>query len=271
MLGLGYDGNLYILAFDHRGSFQKKFFGVQGTPTPEEARASPTPRRVIYEGFQGALEGGVLASPPASWWTSSSAARSRSEGRGAPEVRDAGGEVRAERVRLPVRRRVRRATSRTSIPRSTRCWCATTPRATAAERAADGRLKELADWLHEHDRTFLFELLVPAEPHSSRPWAATRARYDVELRPGPDAAGDRASCRRRASSRTSGRSRASTAARTARRSPRSPAAARAARASCAWSSGGAPTTPRWTTGCARRRACPATWASRSAGRSGGTR
>ena len=26
-------------------------------------------------------------------------------------------------------------------------------------------LKRLADWLHEHDRKFLFELLVPAEPH----------------------------------------------------------------------------------------------------------
>jgi hypothetical protein len=27
------------------------------------------------------------------------------------------------------------------------------------------RLKELGDWLHEHGRIFLFELLVPAEPH----------------------------------------------------------------------------------------------------------
>jgi len=24
----GYDQKLYILAFDHRGSFQKKFFGI---------------------------------------------------------------------------------------------------------------------------------------------------------------------------------------------------------------------------------------------------
>ena len=37
---LGYDGKLYILAFDHRGSFQKKFFGVAGRrPTPEETAA----------------------------------------------------------------------------------------------------------------------------------------------------------------------------------------------------------------------------------------
>ena len=35
-MALGYDGKLYILAFDHRGSFQKKMFGIQGDPTAEE-------------------------------------------------------------------------------------------------------------------------------------------------------------------------------------------------------------------------------------------
>ena len=31
---LGYDGKLYILAFDHRGSFQKKMFGIEGDADP---------------------------------------------------------------------------------------------------------------------------------------------------------------------------------------------------------------------------------------------
>ena len=35
VMALGYDGKLYILAFDHRGSFQKKMFGIQGDPTDE--------------------------------------------------------------------------------------------------------------------------------------------------------------------------------------------------------------------------------------------
>ena len=35
-MALGYDGKLYILAFDHRGSFQTKMFGIEGDPTPEE-------------------------------------------------------------------------------------------------------------------------------------------------------------------------------------------------------------------------------------------
>ena len=59
MLGLGYDGDLFILAFDHRGSFVKKFFGIDGTPSPEDALRIADAKAVIYEGFLGALEGGV--------------------------------------------------------------------------------------------------------------------------------------------------------------------------------------------------------------------
>ena len=37
-MALGYDKKLYILAFDHRGSFQKKFFGIEGDPDPSRRR-----------------------------------------------------------------------------------------------------------------------------------------------------------------------------------------------------------------------------------------
>ena len=43
-MALGYDGKLYILAFDHRGSFQKKMFGIEGDPDRgADRRRSPTP------------------------------------------------------------------------------------------------------------------------------------------------------------------------------------------------------------------------------------
>jgi 5-dehydro-2-deoxygluconokinase len=45
------------------------------------------------------------------------------------------------------------------------------------------RLKRLADWLHEHDRRFLFELLVPAEPDQLESVGGDTDRYDSELRP----------------------------------------------------------------------------------------
>ena len=52
---LGYDGSLYILAFDHRGSFQKKFFGIAGDPTPEETARISDAKTVIYEGLLRAI------------------------------------------------------------------------------------------------------------------------------------------------------------------------------------------------------------------------
>ena len=46
-----------------------------------------------------------------------------------------------------------------------------------------GKLKRLADWLHENDRKFLFELLVPAEPAQLESVGGDTDRYDAELRP----------------------------------------------------------------------------------------
>ena len=46
-----------------------------------------------------------------------------------------------------------------------------------------GRLKELADWLHDNDRKFLFELLVPAEDAQLESVGGDTDRYDAELRP----------------------------------------------------------------------------------------
>ena len=46
-----------------------------------------------------------------------------------------------------------------------------------------GRLKRLADWLHENDRKFLFELLVPATDAQLEQVGGDTDRYDSELRP----------------------------------------------------------------------------------------
>src|SRR5206468_7040521 len=58
-MNLGYDRRLYILAFDHRGSFQKKMFGISGTPTTEEANRIADAKSLIFEGFQLALSDGA--------------------------------------------------------------------------------------------------------------------------------------------------------------------------------------------------------------------
>ena len=63
-MGLGYDGKLYILAFDHRGSFQKKMFGIEGDPTDEQTAQISDAKRLIYEGMELAVQRGVDPSPP---------------------------------------------------------------------------------------------------------------------------------------------------------------------------------------------------------------
>jgi 5-dehydro-2-deoxygluconokinase len=45
------------------------------------------------------------------------------------------------------------------------------------------RLRRLSDWLHEHDRKLLFELLVPAEDAQLESVDGDADRYDSELRP----------------------------------------------------------------------------------------
>ncbi len=57
----GYQGKLYILAFDHRGSFQKNMFGIQGDPTPEETERIADSKRLIFEGMLEAVSRGAQA------------------------------------------------------------------------------------------------------------------------------------------------------------------------------------------------------------------
>src|SRR5918993_189010 len=60
-MALGYDSKLYILAFDHRGSFQKKMFGIEGDPTPEQTETISDAKRLIFEGMELAVQRGVDA------------------------------------------------------------------------------------------------------------------------------------------------------------------------------------------------------------------
>src|SRR3954463_10512830 len=60
-MALGYDGKLFILAFDHRGSFQKKMFGIEGEPDEEQTETISDAKKLIFEGMEKAGERGVDA------------------------------------------------------------------------------------------------------------------------------------------------------------------------------------------------------------------
>jgi myo-inositol catabolism protein IolC len=143
-MALGYDGKLYILAFDHRGSFQTKMFGIEGDPTPEETEKISDAKKLIFEGMVKAVERGVD-----------------------PE---ATGVLVDEQFGSDIPKLAKEHGLKLSMP------------AEKNERQLD-RLKRLADWLHAHDRRFLFELLVPAEPGQLESVDGDSGRYDAELRP----------------------------------------------------------------------------------------
>lgn len=55
----GYDRPLYILPFDHRGSFETKMFGWHEPLSADQTAQIAAAKQVIYDGFKAAIAGGV--------------------------------------------------------------------------------------------------------------------------------------------------------------------------------------------------------------------
>jgi 5-dehydro-2-deoxygluconokinase len=58
-MNIGFDKQLYVLPFDHRGSFQTKMFGWKGMLSPEQTAKIADAKRVIYDAFKAAVAAGV--------------------------------------------------------------------------------------------------------------------------------------------------------------------------------------------------------------------
>jgi 5-dehydro-2-deoxygluconokinase len=184
-MGLGYDGKLYILAFDHRGSFTKRF-GIEGDPTPEETERIADGKHLIFEGLQVALGRGADPSVTGALVDEQFGGPSH-----VPE------EAKAARVKLamPVEKSGQKefdfeygedfgAHIEKYDPDFSKVLVRYNPDGDQEmNRRQAQRLKRLADWLHEHDRKFLFELLVPAEEEQLAAVGGDTDRYDAELRP----------------------------------------------------------------------------------------
>ena len=57
---LGYGGDLFVLPFDHRSSFEAGLLGIGSRrPNPEEVEALCGYKRVVYDGFLQALGSGI--------------------------------------------------------------------------------------------------------------------------------------------------------------------------------------------------------------------
>jgi myo-inositol catabolism protein IolC len=183
-MGLGYDGRLFILAFDHRGSFQKKWFGLEGEPSPDDVERITDAKHLIFEGLlKAADEGGDPAETGA-------LVDEQFGGTVPQEAKDRG-----FKLAMPVEKSGQNEFDfeygdafgehiENFDPNFSKVLVRYNPEGDPdMNRRQSERLKRLADWLHEHDRKFLFELLVPAEPHQLESVGGDTDRYDAELRP----------------------------------------------------------------------------------------
>jgi myo-inositol catabolism protein IolC len=183
-MALGYDGKLYILAFDHRGSFQKKMFGIEGDPTEDQTQTIADAKKVIFEGMleavrRGAQPGatGVLVDEQ---FGSDIPQQARSNGlKLAMPVEKSGQDEFDFEYGDQFGAHIERFN-----PDFSKVLVRLNPDGdgTMNERQL-GRLKRLSDWLHDTDRKFLFELLVPATEAQLEQVGGDDDRYDSELRP----------------------------------------------------------------------------------------
>jgi myo-inositol catabolism protein IolC len=183
-MALGYDGKLFILAFDHRGSFQKKMFGIEGDPSEEQTQTISDAKHLIFEGMLTAAEKGL-----------------DEEASGVLVDEQFGGSIPAQakengfKLAMPVEKSGQNEFDfqygddfGAHIENFDLAFSKVLVRynpdgdAEMNKRQLE-RLKRLADWLHDHDRKFLFELLVPAEDSQLEQVGGDSDRYDAELRP----------------------------------------------------------------------------------------
>nr|MBA2725830.1 DUF2090 domain-containing protein [Actinomycetota bacterium] len=184
-MALGYDDGLYILAFDHRGSFQKKMFGIAGEPTEAETAKIIAAKRVVFEGFRLAIEQGAPRGE---------AGILVDEQFGTEVARQA--EKEGLLLAMPVEKSGQDDFDfqygsafgkhiEDFNPAFSKVLVRYNPDGDRdMNHRQTARLKELSDWLHANDRKFLFELLVPGEAAQLESVGGDADRFDKELRPG---------------------------------------------------------------------------------------
>ena len=185
MTAVGFDQPLYLLPFDHRGSFQTKMFGWKGALSSEQTAQIAAAKRVIYDGFRTAVAAGVpkdkagilvdeqfggaiLRDAAAEGYTLACPA----EKSGQDEFDFEYGEDFASHIE-------------TFQPTFCKVLVRYNPQSDAAlnQRQA-ARLERLSRYLHDKTRSrFMFELLVPAEKSQLEGLHGDTKAYDLELRP----------------------------------------------------------------------------------------
>jgi myo-inositol catabolism protein IolC len=181
----GFDRPLYVLPFDHRGSFETGMFGWKGTVAPEQTAQIADAKRVIYDGFKAAVAAGV---------PKQNAAILVDEQFGAAILHDAKAD--GFTIASPVEKSGQDefdfeygenfpAHIEALQPTFCKVLVRYNPEGNQAlNRRQTDRLKRLSYYLHSESRSlFMFELLVPAEQAQLEKVKGDKKTYDLEIRP----------------------------------------------------------------------------------------
>jgi 5-dehydro-2-deoxygluconokinase len=186
MTDIGFDQPLYILPFDHRGSFQTQMFGWKGALTSEQTAQIAAAKLVIYDGFKAAVVAGV---------PKQKAGILVDEQFGAAILRDASaqGYLTCSGCEKSGREEFDFEYG-DKFPEHIEAFhptfCKVLVRYNpdgdkAMNQRQAARLKQLSDYLHGQSRSrYMFELLVPATAAQLDQVHEEKRVYDLELRPG---------------------------------------------------------------------------------------
>jgi 5-dehydro-2-deoxygluconokinase len=182
---IGFDKPLYILPFDHRGTFQTQMFGWKGSLTSEQTAQIASTKEVIYDGFKRAIALGVPAKK---------AGILVDEQFGAAILRDAAAHGYA--TSCPAEKSGQEEFDfeygeefAKHIEAFHPTFCKVLVRYnpdgdSASNIRQSSRLARLSEYLHRQSESmYMFELLVPALKAQLERFNGDKRAYDVELRP----------------------------------------------------------------------------------------
>lgn len=182
---LGFDGRMYVLAFDHRGNFRRGLFGIEHEPDREETARIAEAKRVVFDGLVAAAATGDVPEDQV----------------GVLVDEQFGGEVPALArehgmlLSMPAEKSDRQvfefehgeqfgehiSAHRVSF---TKVLVRQNPDGDPeGNRIQLERLRRLADWLHENDTAFLYELIVPPTERQMTLAGGDAERFEREQRP----------------------------------------------------------------------------------------
>ena len=181
---IGYNQPLYILPFDHRGSFEHGLYGWSEPLSADQTAQVASAKQIVYEGFLRALELGLNKAKAGILVDEQFGAAILQDARAhgiltaCPAEKSGQAEFDFE-FGTAFKDHIEKTN-----PTFSKVLVRYNPEGDALlNERQTARLKILSDYLHSKSRLLMFELLVPAEAEQLKSVAGDQGRYDLELRP----------------------------------------------------------------------------------------